>query len=546
MWIYTDEDLDARLSLAKPEGFLLDYWLFLHADETHSVWRARPFGLRFLATSVAVATGAQHRALVRVLAAELDRLRSVSHLLPTSVPGEQPLDPATGQIAASWRTWLAAALSDGYLRGFSSALLAAIEETVLSSDFFTMSFLLRRYASELADAEEAEHSIIGRAKQAILYTPPNVAGSDRIRVALEPSDDVEYRVEFGVSPVEVPAKIAQTAKRNSRSKFILQGDSGSTKVLTGIQVVVNANHIRQAVANALPSARSVLQRLRLGHYIRTTLHGPVKILPPEGSGDPRFLSLPGPFWQKGTIAREIPRLPGATSYVQTHLAALGGQRWAAAVWHVSSAIGLWPEDVHAASSEVWQGLESFSGSKQAVSSVLRRDYLRGLRDELLAILARRVTKQRNVLEKHNGVCDWRYWDAKNYSAVNWARWILSEHSVAYIGKWRQPPAPLVLFDERAGLLNDWAQTQSASVPPRWAQQRVSRDLDLLYGLRNAAVHGGTRIGNERAAAYLGRMGLEILFWGMQSVATNVMDSGQGANEGALKETETANNGGPDA
>src|SRR5437763_745999 len=51
MWMFSAESLRRRLELDEMLRWWLDYWLFLHGDDTHPVWCARPLGLRALASA---------------------------------------------------------------------------------------------------------------------------------------------------------------------------------------------------------------------------------------------------------------------------------------------------------------------------------------------------------------------------------------------------------------------------------------------------------------------------------------------------------------
>jgi hypothetical protein len=46
---HENNSLENRLSLDDSLGTWLDYWLFLHGDETHSVWSSRPIGIKTIA-----------------------------------------------------------------------------------------------------------------------------------------------------------------------------------------------------------------------------------------------------------------------------------------------------------------------------------------------------------------------------------------------------------------------------------------------------------------------------------------------------------------
>jgi len=51
------------------------------------------------------------------------------------------------------------------------------------------------------------------------------------------------------------------------------------------------------------------------------------------------------------------------------------------------------------------------------------------------------------------------------------------------------------------------------------ERRLESDLQLLYGLRNAAVHRGRRVLGRSMTMYLGQLGAEILLSVMDTRAT---------------------------
>ena len=63
MWVYVKESLRKRLELNPIIGFWLDYWLFLHMEETHPIWNARPLGLKITAQAALESNTRQSRAL---------------------------------------------------------------------------------------------------------------------------------------------------------------------------------------------------------------------------------------------------------------------------------------------------------------------------------------------------------------------------------------------------------------------------------------------------------------------------------------------------
>src|SRR5947208_3217836 len=89
MWVYTGEDVEPRRNLNGSEAFFLDYWLFLHADETHSVWRCRPIGLRTIA-KIVLDKLCRGGVLYRAIGQELLGYRKLADYLSHKPPSSNP------------------------------------------------------------------------------------------------------------------------------------------------------------------------------------------------------------------------------------------------------------------------------------------------------------------------------------------------------------------------------------------------------------------------------------------------------------------------
>jgi formylmethanofuran dehydrogenase subunit D len=73
VWMYTNADnsLQNRLWLDDGLGTWLDYWLFLHSDDTHSIWLSRPIGIKAIANA-ALFCGRKDQRLLEQLQKEID------------------------------------------------------------------------------------------------------------------------------------------------------------------------------------------------------------------------------------------------------------------------------------------------------------------------------------------------------------------------------------------------------------------------------------------------------------------------------------------
>src|SRR5918993_470858 len=71
MWVYSYRLLPARLKLDIGSGAWLDYWLFLHADETPAVFAARPISLHSLLEALDLARATAQWSLMEAVTTEL-------------------------------------------------------------------------------------------------------------------------------------------------------------------------------------------------------------------------------------------------------------------------------------------------------------------------------------------------------------------------------------------------------------------------------------------------------------------------------------------
>lgn len=524
MWTYHQDDLERRLQLTEDVGFVIDHWLFLHADETHAVWSSRPIGLRFLAETALSSNGPRHKVLLQGVGRELSLLGGIGHLFPTKVPTETPVDTQKGEINLVWKRWLEEAESQTFRQGYLNALASEIEDAICKRDYGTATFLLRKASAEVAGDDTALNAIVSQSLQATLRSSKPVKLTGLLNDLLFPSEDELFEVQFGVTSVQIPSAVVSKARNRAKSALVIDENSEEPNKLIALKVEVSAHHPTQAIHLGLPKVRQILEQFKIRHYVRVTLHGSVMVSQLRGCSEPKCFSLAEPFGSGSGFVRPLPKIPGAMKFVISQLEPTDREPWKAAVWHVSNAISLWPEDTHAAASEIWQGLESFAGSRKEVVNTLVNEYLAEIPNEILSLIARKIYKQRDILRVQTGSCDWKVWNEQKISLKSWVHSVRNPKSSESICSWGSPKAPLILSEEVTGLLATWEPALRSGSPPKWAKERTLHDLDLLYGMRNAAVHSGTRVGNQRLAAYLGRVGLEMLLTTMVNRVSGINQS----------------------
>jgi hypothetical protein len=103
--------------------------------------------------------------------------------------------------------------------------------------------------------------------------------------------------------------------------------------------------------------------------------------------------------------------------------------------------------------------------------------------------------------------------------------VVNRYSPNCYQNWVAPPVPPFLSDSNIGILGLIFQRLRGGTRSSWVEKRLISDLRLLYALRNKVVHRGERIFGERAATYLGQVGIEMLFGVMRLRRDSVMKAG---------------------
>src|SRR4051812_44082829 len=107
MWVYSGDSLEHRLKLDPLLGFWIDYWLFLHAYETHPIWCNRPLGLRAIAlTALETQSSSQNRLLRKQLKIETNLVtKLVAYLRCVPTLPVDALNYEDSVWPANWLKW---------------------------------------------------------------------------------------------------------------------------------------------------------------------------------------------------------------------------------------------------------------------------------------------------------------------------------------------------------------------------------------------------------------------------------------------------------
>lgn len=502
MWVFRGDSLVHRLDLDETLGWWLDYWLFLHCDDTHPVWCARPLGLRSLARAALASeapTDWTLRERLKYETVEVGKMSPFIDIIP-KLPSI-PLVVDGSSWSGAWIEWfskMAACDPTAIAQNLIGALCAALAKRQTRE----AAFLSRRLAAELGSEGWSERHLSMTAKSLLLdsgdwaHRPIDQdALAEALHSAFADASGRYYTVIFTVLPVQVTKQIVNTVGRGNR--LILEDDGDRLRV-TGIKNTVHAIHAEQAVMKSHRVAVSMLENLRLSFYIRSNLYGAARVVE-DATGAESWVSLAQPFWTKRQFARKVPCFPpGGFAELLNQLSAHDAARWSAARWHLSQAFAGWSEDVHSSAAKVWQGLEAFApGNKKALVRVqeVGATYLSSICQEMDSHLKAALFQQRRALfvqkEQHPG------------------NPVLPEFK------------PALLFDRDTGLLGVTSRRLKRPNSEVWMDARIGSDLALLYALRNKVVHSGIQILPDRMAAYLASVGAEIIFALMNASANGI-------------------------
>ncbi len=538
MWVYSGNTWSARLELERPEGYGLDYWLFLHAEETHGVWRSRPLGLSGLAEMAQNLNPKVDRVRTGAIARELEAYAPLAFYLDDALPQSRTTRCVPKgkreqcELDGEWREWLERQATPDAQRRFATRLCEALTASLDRGDLFEAAFLTRRFSSELAELYASPRTLFAGVASAYAREARQPL-ADCLGGLLDPPQPGGFLVTFPVAPVAISGKVATATLGPPEVSLLIEANPEAetapaylgSRSLRAIRVRTAAPTANEALARALPECRNALHLLRVRHYLRTHLYGPVRVVAAQAgdadeAGDADgatsgaegiLLSLDQPFWTPKQGRRPVPELPPRLYKLAQNLPPDQHDRWAALRWHVSQAIGYWPEDVHSAASEVWQALESFAGSAAKVNAVLVPEYRTLLLEELLAFEATKLRQQayshRKLFDRPG---DWYYCEPKRVPPRKWLARVLDRRSRTHWSTWQDPRAPDLLFNPGVGLLSSLERLRAATAGDDWLTRRLRLAMDHLYGIRNSTVHKGERVGSDQWAAHVARCGLELV------------------------------------
>lgn len=533
MWVYKGDSLRNRLLLDPRLGYWLDYWLFLHSEETHPVWCVRPLSVRLIAQAALQSTGLKEATLRDQLAREAMASARLLSFLPKipQMPSSGPT--AHGKWTREWLHWFETVLRLANPSSIVADMVTVIAQALAQDEYATANFLTRGLAGELAQRDWARNDAFMNVKRVFCdngdfslreFNATDFINSLNAVFCERPKS--AFNVAFQLAPVGLTKAVARKCENGPR--LLIESREDSDGVLVGVEIEVDASNVHEAAALGIEATRRLLEELRLLFYIRTHLCGSVRVSQVE-QGLEVHVSLPQPFWKKQHGRREVPRVPPDYSELLSTLHDEQRSRWQAAQWRWSQALSDWAEDTHTAASHVWQALEALSGpgGLNTVLNLIPEFLAYAVRD-MAVHLATRVALQSAEIRSLSHRCDWHPWDDTRFTLEEWLPLVLNAESFKFYGHWSLPVPPALLFHRKTGLIQIISRRLQVESSETWMDQRTECDLRLLYGLRNKVVHSGERVFGRRTASYLGQTGAEVLLGIMairgESIRGHILDS----------------------
>ena len=506
MWVYsnnpkdplTKESLTNRCSLDKKLGFWLDYWLFLHNDTTHSLWAARPLGIRAIIRAVEHSRGNENRIFRQQLKEELndwlELIRDIGFLeINQCKPPQNKINNAADwNICTDWYNWFFKLWDNLSSRDLEHQLINSIALAIDKGNYERAMYLTRGLAAELGGDGFTARQLFRTAKNLLCDSgtyKDKALGKEELGNAIKFAllGGVEYKYEVNIKTTPTPIN-SNTWKGMFRENISPVGDdrgAGFSKTLEGIKLTVQAVHPEQALAKSLDITISELARIRRIHkdvLIFLLKTESVKNLDTKEEELYKVPGLPTPFriLGRGYFAR-IDAASNKPIKLSGDLSQLGHN---------------WVERPHDECVNIWSILEKFSPKDPTRNtlenvSTYTKSSLSYLPNEMLRYLTICLSNQASRITD-SGLSSrdsrWHSWDSKNVPLNEWESKVFDENFRYSHKKWR-PDAPDLLFNQKVGLLKkirlDRDRKEINSI--------CEKNLRLLYGLRNKMVHGSKEI-----------------------------------------------------
>jgi hypothetical protein len=548
MRVYSKEAAKARYGLLRPNlAHWLDYWLFLHADETHPIWSARPLGISGFAQLAIASADGKNRVSRGQLSHEVTRITRLTNSLQLF-----PLPPMTSPTNKNneweqpWQEWFKA-LESSTDTLIIETIIDNLAKDIAGNRLSGVAYWSRVLAAELGDRGYSKRYLLHAVQQYFTHSVLNSSEESPYQIAediynaLFSSQTHNYIVSAAVLPVRLTkeVRVALFAPESTVLPVVSRDskDGQGVRLMKGIRCRVAACHPEEAAVRALEIFKEFTEHVRLRLYVRVLFDHEFSVFNVDTEVT-THVPLPQPFWRLSHHQRRFPRIPDDLEKVGLQLERSDAHALLATRWHLSQAFADWTESVHDAAAKIWQAIEVFTPPRrhrkgeppleETKIQTLSDLYLRLVPDELLELLGDKLRRQKDEMQRQHMLCNWVVWNRERMPIEDWLRAALSESSMSSYRHWR-PLAPALLFGMMPhGLLRIAIELKKNPHSQRWMQDRLFSDLRLLYALRNQVVHHGSHVFSARFADYLARSGVEILLAALQHVSylTRVIQAAQ--------------------
>ncbi|MEM9349594.1 MAG: hypothetical protein AAGA47_04990 [Pseudomonadota bacterium] len=509
MYVLGGDELKIRNALPRHERFSLDYFLFLLADDTPSMYRSRAIGVNTLNRIIKNSSTLRHKSIVLALGSELESFRTFETLIATP-----PLSPAVEKIKIKgrdafivnneWLDWLLNLSADNIREHIFISLRREISR---KGSFGKIAFLLRRLSAELVDEMQSRRAVFQFLRSSVI---PNSIGNNFINCLQDLLSQPlrRYRVDYQLSPASIRGRLKEKVQSRLSNALLtplkdlhVYGADADDQdyAVTGASFEVEARNHEEARAVSMEAYQEFLRRMRGELYVNTHSIRGVGVTN-EDTCETIWLPRPTPFWRRHTA---LPELPGFPS--ETPESTMSG-RFEASKRQYSQAVGDWSDDIYSSVSVLWQAIEAWTGNiayKNPTSfSLLSDEVISSCRE----IFSKRsniyYTRCRNVGEKI--VTD--FFPKTKRARADWYETVISNKGFSSF----HPAAPDILYSKDVGVIAGVILEGELSKTRNWMNSRCSVDLKFLYGARCVLAHTGAEPFSPGFLDYLGSFGAELL------------------------------------
>jgi hypothetical protein len=508
------KSLNAWRGKSRNFRFWMDDWYSYFENTTHSLLRFRQNSISDLNSIVNLCNFSRDTTLSKVLKREVaSHINQINRLgiCPRSISVEPDIDDINSK---NTREWLNIISMVGHQEDIGYICARRLDFVISQPNpkFDEIRQLNRILGSILFDKIKDKNEILLNTYRKFLTDKEFsvcrlVDDLYKIREVSE-----RFQVTYNFFPVDVTKKNMKTGLSDHLVSFSYNIDPSydennphdKKSLLTGIRIRDISFSPYDAVLDTFEKCRAVLNFIRVTALYNTALQGAIKVESLDRNFS-RFYALRRPFWKSNEKnIRDSPSLPN------NFLNNIDDREnpdlnWDLSLHHFARAVAIWPEDVHAAASSVWQALESLFGKGNILEGVRDR-YLEKYKSDVRRHYWHRLKIQSNRFIKFGG-CDWSFPEEGQIENIQ-----MSKKYVYESRNWKFPTVNDYCMHEEFGILYKLYDDHGIVDFDKMTMIRLKNDLNFLASIRHAFVHRGERIGSSEWVEYLANMGIEIFLY----------------------------------